>query len=220
MLFHRSLFFQGLRMLNEATRGGPPWVDTPILGWINKQKSYHAWLNLSKCNLIICWFSFDMLLQVTEEQLAGHDRRWLGRMEKVCCCNKVGDIMLFEFCASHWRKMHLFCGILVNQERGYTTWRYWLKRCLRQSRCTFTKCIVRHHFCSAFAFYFSELLCVIAFYHPSHCACVDWVEYCLIMMFIVTNFGNAKYTIKVWLSSGFFVTFSIHTYTKQLGHTI
>jgi len=96
----------------------------------------------------------------------------------------------------------------------------WLKRCLRQSRRTFTMCIVRHHFCSAFAFYFRELLCVIAFYHPSHCACVDWVEYCLIMMFIVTNFGNAKHTIKVWLSSGFFVTLSIHTYTKQLGHTI
>ncbi len=123
MFFYRGLFFQGLRMLNEATRGGPPWVDTPILGWINKQKSYHAWWNLSKCNLIICWFSFDMLLQVTDEQLAGHDRRWLGRMEKFCCCNKVGDIMLFEFCASHWRKMHLFCGILVNQERRYATWR-------------------------------------------------------------------------------------------------
>jgi hypothetical protein len=71
----------------------------------------------------------------------------------------------------------------------------WLKRCLRQSRRTFTMCIVRHHFCSAVAFYFSELLCVIAFNHPSHCACVDWVEYCLIMMFIVTNFGNAKHTI-------------------------
>ena len=161
MFFYRGLFFQGLRMLKEATtRDGPAWVDTPISGWINKQKSDHVWWNL-KCNLIICWFSFDMLLQVKEEQLPGHDR-WLGRMEKFCCCNKVEDIMLFEFPSSHWMRMHVFWLIFFSEfwsTRSDDTLSggCWLKRSRRQSRSTFTMCIVRYHFCSAFAYYFREL---------------------------------------------------------------
>ena len=43
---------------------------------------------------------------------------------------------------------------------------------------------------------------------------------CLIVMFIVTNFGDAKRTIKVWLLSGFIVTFFTHTYTRNWGLTM
>ena len=164
MFFYWGLFFQGLRMLKEATtRGGPAWVDTSILGWINKQKSDHVWWNL-KCNLIICWFSFDMLLQVTEEQLAAWPWQVAGRrrMEKFCCCNKVQDIMLFEFPSSHWMRMYLFWLFFFSEfwsTRSDDTLPggCWLKRCRRQSRRTFTMGIVRYHFRSAFVYYFREL---------------------------------------------------------------
>jgi len=195
MFFNRGLFFQGLRMLKEATRGGPAWVDTRFLGWINKQKSDHVWWNL-KCNLIICWFSFDMLLQVKEEQLPGHDR-WLGRMEKFCCCNKVQDIMLFEFPSSHW--MHLF-WLFFSRNFGQpgATIRYlaaagWSDAGGRAGvHSPWVLCVI----ISALLLYIiseSYFSCVIAFNHPSHCACVAAWLWCLLWQILAMQSAQLKF---------------------------
>ncbi len=137
---------------------------------------------------------------------------WLGRMEKFCCCNKVQ-----EFPSSHWMRMYLFWLFFFSEfwsTRSDDTLPggcCWLKRCMPEAE----QAYIHHGYCAlsfllCFCILFQRVIFLVSSHLTTPVTVLVLIQLCccLIVMFIVTNFGDAKRTIKVLLSSGFIVIFS------------
>ena len=114
--------------------------------------------------------------------------------------------------------VNFFLGILVNQE-----WRYAIWRLLAEAKPEAEQAYIHHVYCAlsfllCFCILFQRVIFLVSSHLTTPVTVLVLIQLCccLIVMFIVTNFGDAKRTIKVWLSSGFIVIFFIRTYIKQL----